>query len=556
MLRAAFEAATAAAAPPADPSLNINPLPRAAHAAAEAGDVAIILERAGTASVATLTPGADVHNKFGRFLLDDLLGHPLGRRWLATTRPGAAPVTGCGGGGGGGGGGSGGDAVGGGGAADGNGGGSGDGGGGGGKRPAGRRVGSGFVFALRPSPTLWPSSLLHRTQVVYPHDAALIELKLELAPGAVVVEAGTGSGGLTVPLAAAVAPSGRVHTYDFHAGRSAAAAADFEALGVAPVIDAHGGVDVAAEGFVGVADGAADAVFLDLPDPAGILSEAGRVLAPDGRLCCFSPCIEQVARTVAVMAAAPGVWHSVETLTCTLRVWETYEAELQSLEETLDVSVTNSGSGRLKRQRREAAAAAAAAATTMVATTGAGMVPGEEGQQGGRTPSTVAAAAANGMSPGPGAGAPAVVGGKEGASRQEGGPAQAGVPVPPTPDGASTAAIDSAAATAATDSAAAADGGGSGTVSPPTARAPVAAVGDGVAKAPPLPLPSDDVAGRRCTRRPHPPTPVGGDGSTMGGLASDKPASLPEPGPVLCKPQPNVKGHTSYLTFARRCNPE
>ncbi|KAK1866026.1 hypothetical protein I4F81_008546 [Pyropia yezoensis] len=349
----------------------------------------------------------------------------------------------------------------------------------------------------------WISAAAAPLPVVYPHDAALIGLKLELAPGGVVVEAGTGSGGLTVPLAAAVAPTGRVHTYDFHAGRSAAAAADFAALGVAPAIDAHGGVDVAADGFVGVADAAADAVFLDLPDPAGVLAEAARVLAPDGRLCCFSPCIEQVARTVGGMAAAPAVWHSVETVTCTLRVWETYEAELQSLDETLGVAVTNSGSGRLKRQRREAAAAAAAAA-----------VP--------------AAAAANGASP------PAV-GGEAGAA-----------PPAATPVNAATA--------AATDGAAAATGGGGGlgTAALP-AGAPVAAAAVGPARTSrPPPPPADDAMGRRGTRRPRPP----GDDESMGGLASDKPAELPEPGPVLCKPQPNVKGHTSYLTFARRCNTE
>ena len=47
-----------------------------------------------------------------------------------------------------------------------------------------------------------------------------------------VLETGTGSGSLTHSLARAVAPTGRVFTFEFHAGRAAKAREEFERHGL------------------------------------------------------------------------------------------------------------------------------------------------------------------------------------------------------------------------------------------------------------------------------------------------------------------------------------
>lgn len=59
--------------------------------------------------------------------------------------------------------------------------------------------------------------------------------------------------------------------------------------------------DVLAHGFLPLADEkfqlaaqSADAVFLDLPQPYKAIAWGKQVLKPCGRICCFSPCIEQV----------------------------------------------------------------------------------------------------------------------------------------------------------------------------------------------------------------------------------------------------------------------
>jgi tRNA (adenine57-N1/adenine58-N1)-methyltransferase catalytic subunit len=83
--------------------------------------------------------------------------------------------------------------------------------------------GRGYVHLLRPTPELWTRVLRHRTQILYTTDVTNIVAGLQLRPGGVVLETGTGSGSLTTSLARAVAPHGRVFTFEFHAERAQAA---------------------------------------------------------------------------------------------------------------------------------------------------------------------------------------------------------------------------------------------------------------------------------------------------------------------------------------------
>ncbi|XP_033625665.1 tRNA (adenine(58)-N(1))-methyltransferase catalytic subunit TRMT61A-like [Asterias rubens] len=153
----------------------------------------------------------------------------------------------------------------------------------------------GYVYLLQPTPELWTLNLRHRTQILYFADISFITLQLELKPGSVVVESGTGSGSVSHAFARTIAPDGHLHTFEFHEQRAEKAREDFKDHGISHLVTVTHR-DVLENGF-GI-DLSVDAVFLDLPCPWRALPHARKILKTSGgKICSFSPCIEQVQRT-------------------------------------------------------------------------------------------------------------------------------------------------------------------------------------------------------------------------------------------------------------------
>jgi len=61
--------------------------------------------------------------------------------------------------------------------------------------------GKGFIVLLRHSAQLHTMSLRMRTQILYTPDISQILLNLDLQPGKIVIESGTGSGSLSTSMA-------------------------------------------------------------------------------------------------------------------------------------------------------------------------------------------------------------------------------------------------------------------------------------------------------------------------------------------------------------------
>merc|ERR1712062_251523 len=137
----------------------------------------------------------------------------------------------------------------------------------------------GYIYVLHPTPELWTRTLPHRTQILYSTDISMILLQLELKPGSVVVESGTGSGSLSHAFARTIAPTGHLHTFDFHQERADKARKEFEEHGLDKNVRVKHR-DVCADGFE--LENVADAVFLDLPHPWEVVNHARNALRSRG----------------------------------------------------------------------------------------------------------------------------------------------------------------------------------------------------------------------------------------------------------------------------------
>lgn len=91
-----------------------------------------------------------------------------------------------------------------------------------------------------------------------------------------------------------------MYTFDFHAERASKVTEEFAHHKLDDRVIAKCR-DVCTYGF-GL-EGVADAVFLDLPSPWQVIGHARQALCQDRvtKIACFSPCIEQVQRTLSVL---------------------------------------------------------------------------------------------------------------------------------------------------------------------------------------------------------------------------------------------------------------
>ncbi|XHF99960.1 tRNA (adenine-N(1)-)-methyltransferase catalytic subunit trm61 [Aspergillus wentii] len=187
---------------------------------------------------------------------------------------------------------------------------------------------SGFLHLLYPTPETWTASLPHRTQVVYTPDYSYILHRLRARPGNTIIEAGAGSGSFTHASVRAVfngypaeaTPTkkrrlGKVCSFEFHAQRAQRIRDEVHQHGLDGLVEVTHR-DVYGDGFLlgdpqTGASPKANAVFLDLPAPWLALkhlvrnppSGAESPLDPNAPvyLCTFSPCMEQVQRTISAM---------------------------------------------------------------------------------------------------------------------------------------------------------------------------------------------------------------------------------------------------------------
>jgi len=168
-------------------------------------------------------------------------------------------------------------------------------------------------LALRPLLADYVLSMPRGAAVVYPKDAGQVVHMADIFPGARVVEAGVGSGALTMSLLRAVGDEGLVSSYERRG--------DFAEIARTNVESFFGGSHPAWRLTVGdlsesLAETDVDRVVLDMLSPWDCLEAVSRALVPGGVLICYVATATQLSRTAEALReqgsfTEPHAWESL-----------------------------------------------------------------------------------------------------------------------------------------------------------------------------------------------------------------------------------------------------
>ena len=146
-------------------------------------------------------------------------------------------------------------------------------------------------YLLQPGLFEFIATTKRNTQIMYPKDIGYILLRLNITPGSQVIEAGTGSGGLTQVLAAYVGDQGHVFSFENRDEMQNLAKKNLTRIGLTERVsfiskNIQDGFDL--ENI--------DSVFLDLPNPYDFLPQVKQALKPGGYFGTLLPTTNQVNR--------------------------------------------------------------------------------------------------------------------------------------------------------------------------------------------------------------------------------------------------------------------
>lgn len=158
--------------------------------------------------------------------------------------------------------------------------------------------GSASYRLLRPSIGDVAGALARKAQIILPKDASRILYEVDAHAGSRIVEAGIGSGALTSALAWAVAPTGKIYTYELREDFAVHARRNLEDAGLSEFVDIK-----IRDVTHGIDERDVDAVVLDMPNPWDAIPAAAQALRSDGLFCAYTPLISQVEQVRRALTA-------------------------------------------------------------------------------------------------------------------------------------------------------------------------------------------------------------------------------------------------------------
>ena len=180
------------------------------------------------------------------------------------------------------------------------------------------------LVVFRPSLAQYVLKMPRGAQVIYPKDLGTIVMAADIFPGAVVLEAGAGSGALTMTLLRAVGVEGRVISEEIREDFARRAAANIRRfMGETPnleirIRDIYEGIDVHD----------VDRIVLDLPEPWRVVDGVAKALRPGGYFVSYLPTVLQVKQLVDTLSRQ-GEFALVDTLEILERHWHVADMSIR-----------------------------------------------------------------------------------------------------------------------------------------------------------------------------------------------------------------------------------
>lgn len=172
-----------------------------------------------------------------------------------------------------------------------------------------------MFLVLRPLLLDYVMSMPRGPQVIYPKDAAQIIHEGDIFPGARVLEAGAGSGALTLSLLRAVGPQGRVVSYEARADHAEHASRNVNTFfGQAPE---NWQLIISDLADSELPDGSFDRAVLDMLAPWEVLDSVSRLVVAGGVLMIYVATVTQLSTVVEAVRAQkcwtePRSWESLQ----------------------------------------------------------------------------------------------------------------------------------------------------------------------------------------------------------------------------------------------------
>jgi tRNA (adenine57-N1/adenine58-N1)-methyltransferase len=176
-------------------------------------------------------------------------------------------------------------------------------------------------LALRPLLRDFVMSMPRGAAIVYPKDAAQILAEADIFPGATVIEAGVGSGALSLWLLRALGSDGRLVSFERREDFAEVAKANVETfMGEVPQNWQVVVGDLAEELLTTVEPGSVDRVVLDMLAPWECIDVVADALTPGGVVLCYIATATQLSR-VAEYLRATGLFTEPDANETMVRGW-------------------------------------------------------------------------------------------------------------------------------------------------------------------------------------------------------------------------------------------